>query len=65
MEDNRIAELNLKETVRELSFMENPANLAILFEITGYQAEIEGDEEFWANYESYKLADWNQQMAIN
>jgi len=35
-ESIRIRELNLMEKVRELSFEEDPADLAIMYEVTGY-----------------------------
>ena len=63
--DQHIAELNLIETARELTFDQDPADLAIMFEVTGYQAERPDEEYFWANYESYRQAGWSEQMAIN
>ena len=64
-ESRFIQELNLQETVRELPMTECPVDLAILYEVTGYQQERDGDENFWANYESYRQKDWNSQMRIN
>ena len=49
----KIAELNLQETVRELTFNDNAADLAIMYEVTGFQADHDFDGDFWANYESY------------
>lgn len=60
-----MTQLNLIETVREITFNEDAPNLAILYEVTGFQGEKEGDDEFWANYESYKSNGWNEQMNIN
>ncbi len=40
-------------------------DLAILFEVTGFQGESpDGDDEFWINYASYKESSFGQ-MAIN
>ena len=52
----RMTELNLMETVEDISFVQEPADLAILYEITGFQADNVSDYQFWANYESYKLS---------
>ena len=60
-----MTQLNLIETVREITFKEDAANFAIMYEVTGFQGEKEGDDEFWANYESYKSNGWNEQMLIN
>ena len=65
LEAQRMTQLNLIETVREITFNEDAANLAIMYEVTGFQGEKEGDDEFWANYESYKSSGWNEQMNIN
>ena len=51
--------------MRELPLTECPVDIAILYEVTGYQHERDGDENFWANYESYRQKDWNSQMRIN
>ena len=64
-EAQRIADLNLMEQIREIPFVENATDLAIMYEITGYQGEKTGDDDFWANYESYREAGWSSQMAIN
>ena len=47
----------LIENVRELFDSEtNSKDLAILYEITGYQGDNPvGDDEFWANYANYKV----------
>mmetsp|Transcript_33516 Transcript_33516/g.44164 ORF Transcript_33516/g.44164 Transcript_33516/m.44164 type:complete len:82 (+) Transcript_33516:1008-1253(+) len=63
--DMRIADLNLMEMVREHNFTENNVDLAILYEITGFQQDAGDDIDFWANYESYRSDGWNTQMAIN
>ena len=51
--------------MRELNFDQEPADLAIMFEVTGYQCERPDEDYFWTNYESYRQAGWNGQMAIN
>ena len=51
--------------MRDVNFKEDDANLAIMYEVTGFQGEKESDEDFWANYESYKSNGWNEQMKIN
>ena len=57
--------LNLREKVKDIAFIDNSADLAILYEITGYQADKPEDQNFWINYESYKQSVWNSQMTIN
>ena len=56
----------LMETVLEFFDSEdNPKDLAILYEITGYQGDNPvGDEEFWPNYANYKVLGADQ-IAIN
>lgn len=61
----REKQLNLLETVQNLNSWESPADLAILYEVTGFQIEPVDDEEFWNNYEKYREVDQNGQMAIN
>ena len=65
LEVERTHVLNLKENIREVDFFENAADLAILYEVTGYQGDRHEDKDFWINYESYKSSLWNSQMSIN
>ena len=43
----------LEEIVKEFSPQDNAADLGILFEVTGFQADAEGDQ-FWQNYQDYE-----------
>ena len=57
--------LNLMETVREIGEWNNPTDMVIMYEVTGFQGEGYSDDSFWANYESYREDGWNNQMGIN
>ena len=43
---------------------ENLKDLAILYEITGFQDEVPDDGDFWSNYGNFKVIGATQ-MAIN
>ena len=41
----------LEEIAREFTPQDNAADLGILYEITGFQADVE--DEFWKNYDDF------------
>ena len=58
------------ETIREITAWDGSADLGIMYEVTGFQGEGHSDEEFWANYESYKdfampTQFWDNEMSLN
>ena len=42
----------MKEIVKQFSPGENKADLSILYEVTGFQTEVE-DYQFWENYADF------------
>jgi len=61
----RTKQLVLLDTVlASFDIEENNFDPAILYEVTGYQTDIPGDREFWANYADNKVRATNL-MSVN
>ena len=55
----RVHRLNLMETLNQINEWNEPADLVIMYEVTGFQHENNSRDSFWANYETYREDGWN------